>query len=176
MKNIFPRYIIHSLVSVIFLTTYRARDVDFFKRVWRNIWSLKIVLQHWSPVFFSFWFSLLCMTASRSIHVSANGTSLFLFLKKICDTSLHCRSLGLRGIIGNHLFQFSHFTDGKAKVQKGRMGLLKVTSWVSYKAWGKIQFSCFVTQISFLSPMLPLTVHSVSLCWAPTRHHELCCC
>ena len=31
-------------------------------------------------LFFSFWITLLCMTVSRSIHVSANDTSLFLFI------------------------------------------------------------------------------------------------
>ena len=103
-------------------------------------------------IFFSFWFSPLCMTASRSIHVSANGTVSFLFIKTMCDTSLHCRSHGLRGIIGNHLFQSSHFIDGKAKVQTGGRGLLKATSWVSYKAWRKIQFSCFLTRSLSLVP------------------------
>ena len=31
-------------------------------------------------LFFSSWFTSLCMTVARSIHISANGTSLFLFM------------------------------------------------------------------------------------------------
>ena len=51
------------------------------------IYDTTKVLKNNNTVFFSFWLTSLCMTVSRSIHISANGTTAFLFYGWVI---LHC--------------------------------------------------------------------------------------
>ena len=54
-------------------------------------------------LFFSFWLTSYCMTVFRSIHVSANGTILFLFMAEEYSIVYMCHIFFIHSSVNEHL-------------------------------------------------------------------------
>ena len=86
-------FILYICVSTSALQTGSSEPFFYTAHICINIWYL----------FFSFWLTSLCMTVSRSIHISINGRISFLFMAELYSIVYMCHIFFIHPSVNGHL-------------------------------------------------------------------------